>query len=118
MLEHLKGCGRLSLGKKLNGGFESRVFLADNLIQLCRPHSGLLQLFEWPSGFDALVLAGVADQEYAIVGTEPSKEVANLIRAGETRLIEEVEMLLCRVHRRWHCGRESPARFRLRCQLH
>ena len=110
MLEHLKGRGGLSLGKKFDGGFESRVFLADNLIQLGGPHSGLLQLLEWPPGFDALVLARVADQEHAVVGAEPRKEVANLVGAGETRLIEEVEVLLCRGARRCASRARKPCK--------
>jgi hypothetical protein len=42
--------------------------LANDLIELGRPHSGFLQLLEGAARFDALMLADIADQEHTVIG--------------------------------------------------
>ena len=106
MLERFKGGGDLALGQQLDGGFERRVFLADDLIELGRAHSGLLQLLEGAACFDALMLARVADQEHAVVGAKPRKELAHLVGAGEARFIDEVEVPLLQSGRIGRAGKE------------
>jgi hypothetical protein len=84
----------LAFGQHLDSGLQRRVFLADNLVELGGAHSGLLQLLERATCFDALVLACVADQEYAIVAAETRKELAHLVGAGKTRFIDKVKVPL------------------------
>ena len=54
-------------GEQFDGGLERRVFLADDLIELGRAHSGFLQLLEGTARFDALMLADIADQKHAVI---------------------------------------------------
>ena len=82
------------LASNLDGGFQRRVFLANDLVELGGAHSGLLQLLEGAARFDALMLAGVADQEHAVVGAETRKELAHLVGAGKARFIDKVEVPL------------------------
>ena len=44
--------------------------------------------------FDSLMLADVADEKHVVVGTKPCKKLADLVRAGEARFIDKVQMLL------------------------
>ena len=100
----------LAFGQQFDGGFQRRVFLADDLIELGGTHPGLLQLLEWPARFDALVLARVADQEHAVVGAETRKEIAHLVRAGEARLIDKVELPLVRSGSDWAERARNPCK--------
>ncbi len=71
LLPELDDRGRaLASGQHFDGGFERRVFLTYDLIQLCSSHSGLLQLLEWTASLDTLMLSCIADQEHAIIRTE------------------------------------------------
>jgi hypothetical protein len=56
-------------------------------------HPCLLQLLEWPAGFDSLVLAHVANENDSILRPKPIKELAYLVRACQTRLVNKIEML-------------------------
>ena len=56
------------------------------------------------------MLAGVADQEHAIVGAEPSKELAHLVGAGEARFIDKVEMSPVGAARCLGGARKKPCR--------
>jgi hypothetical protein len=38
------------------------------------------------------MLARVADQEYTVIGSKTRKELAHLVRAGEARFIDEIEV--------------------------
>ena len=75
--------------------FRAGSLLADDLIELGCAHSGLLQLLEGAARFDALMLAGIADQQ-ARGHRDPSRreELAHLVGAGEARFIDKVEVLL------------------------
>jgi hypothetical protein len=57
--------------------------LANDLIELGRPHSGLLQLFKGAGCLDALMLADIADQEHTVISANPRKELAHLVGAGK-----------------------------------
>ena len=74
--------------------FRAGSFLANDLIESGRTHSGFLQLLEGAARFDALMLAGIADQKHAVIGTKPRKKLAHLIGAGKARFIDKVEVLL------------------------
>ena len=94
LLECVEGRGDLAGGQQFDGCFQSRVFLANDLIERGCAHSGFLQLLERAARFDALMLAGIADQKQAVIGTKPRKELAHLVRAGKARFIHKVEVLL------------------------
>ena len=96
LLECVERSGDLARRQQFDGGFQRRVFLANDLIELGGAHSGFLQLLERAARFDALMLAGVADQEHAVIGTKPRKELAHLVGAGKARFIDKVEVLLLR----------------------
>src|ERR1019366_3858338 len=82
LLECVERSGDLARRQHFHGGFSSRVLLANDLIELGRVHSGFLQLLEGAARFDALMLADVADQKHAVIGTKPRKELADLVCAG------------------------------------
>ena len=116
LLERFERGGDLAFGQQLDGGLQRRVFLADDLVELGRAHSGLLQLLERAARFDALMLAGVADQEYAVVGAEARKELAHLVGAGKARFIDKVEVPLVRELPGWASGQGTLAGFLTRRQ--
>ena len=110
LLERFKGGGDLASGKQLDRGLQRRVFLANDLIELGGAHSGLLQLLEWTACFDALMLAGVADQEHAVVGAKTRKKLAHLVGAGKARFIDKIEMLLFLSGTVWADRARNPCR--------
>jgi len=55
-------------GELLHGFPKQRVSLTDDLIKLGGVHSGLLELLEWLSGFNSLVLARVSHEDHAVSG--------------------------------------------------
>ena len=69
-----------------------RVLLANDLVKLGGLHPGLDQLLEGLAGFDALMLANVADEQHAVAGIDLGEEVAHLLGAGKARLIDHVQM--------------------------
>src|SRR5208283_1796484 len=94
LAERVERSGDLSRGQHFDGGFQRRVFLADDLVELGGTHSGLLQLLERPARFDALMLAGVADQEHSVIAIKPRKKVAHLVGAGEAGFVNQEESFL------------------------
>ena len=64
-------------------------------------HPGLLKLLVGAAGVDALMLAHVADEQDAVVGRKAVEERVQLSRAGETRLVEHVEVSAVAVCRFW-----------------
>ena len=78
---------RQLLDDVLQGG----VLLPHDVVQADRLDAGLLELLIRAAGLDGLMLADVADEQDAIVGTEPVQEVVHLLRAREARLVEHVE---------------------------
>ena len=74
--------------------FRAGSSLANDLIEFGCAHSGFLQLLEGAARLDALMLADIADQKHAVIGTKPGKKLAHLIGAGKARFIDKVEMPL------------------------
>lgn len=71
---------------------QGRILLPDDVIELCRVHPGVLQLLERTAGVDRLVLPGVADKNDPVVLTKAIEELAGLLRADETRLVNYVQL--------------------------
>ena len=78
----------------LDGAQQLRVSLAHDLIEFHGLHAGVNKLLERLTGFDALVLPHVADEQDAVAGVELPKEIAHLLGAGQARLIDHVKMAL------------------------
>ncbi len=76
----------------LHGAKQLRVFLAHDRVQLGGLHPGFLHLLERPAGVHALMLAGVSNDQNAVLGLDLFKEGPHLPRAGKARLVEHVEM--------------------------
>ena len=72
---------------------EGWVLLPDDLVQPDGLHSGLLELLIGAARLDRLMLADVAHEQHAVLGTEPLEELVHLLRARQARLIEHVEVL-------------------------
>ena len=66
----------------LDGSQQFGVFLAHDLVKLRGPHPGLLQLLEWLSGIDALMLARVPISSTRSCGPI-FEEIPHLLRASE-----------------------------------
>ena len=92
--ERVERSGDLARGQQFDGGFQSRVFLTHDFIELGRAHPGFLQLLERAARFDSLMLADVADEKHVVIGTKPHKELADLVRAGKARFIDKVQLFL------------------------
>ena len=54
------------------------VFLAHDLFELDRLHTGVLKLCERSSGFNRFMLATVTDQQHPIVRMEPLYKIMHL----------------------------------------
>ena len=93
-VKRIKRGGDIALCERFHGGFECRIFLPHNFIEVRSAHSCLLQLLEGAASFDALMLPCVADQKHAVLRPEPAKEIAHLVRACQARLVHKIEMLL------------------------
>ena len=76
----------------LDGSQQFGIFLAHDLVKLRGVHPGLLQLLEGLSGIDALMLAGVADEQHPVLRADLFEEVAHLFRAGKAGLIDHIEV--------------------------
>jgi hypothetical protein len=60
-VQRVQSGSHIAFRERLHSGFQRLVFLTHDFVEMRGAHSSLLQLFEWPAGFDALVLARVAD---------------------------------------------------------
>jgi hypothetical protein len=59
-------------------------------------------LLEGAARLDALMLADITDQKHTAMGVKTRQKLAHLVRAGEARFIDKVEvLLLCYA---WICG--------------
>jgi len=68
------------------------ISLTHDLVKLGGLHAGVDQLLERFARFDALMLAGVPDEQHAVAGFEFGEEVTDLFRAGKTGFIHHVKM--------------------------
>ena len=83
----------------LDGAEKFRVFLTNDLVKLGCPHPGFLHLLEGLSGVYALILPRVADKQYPVLRADLFEERLHLAGAGETGLVEHVEVPCVRVSR-------------------
>ena len=86
----------LAARQLLDDLLEGRVLLPDDVVEADGLDAGLLELLIRATRLDGLMLADVADEQHAVVRTEPVQEVVHLLRAREARLVEHVEALACR----------------------
>ena len=77
----------------------SGVFLTNDLVKLGGTHSSFLHLLEGLSRIYALVLPCVADKKHPVLWTDLFEEGLHLAGAGETGLVEHVEVPRVRVSR-------------------
>ena len=92
-------CSRyLTSGKHLDGGFECRVLLADDLVKFGCTHSSLLQLLKRSARFNALMLARIANQQHTVLRSEAGEKLAHLVGAGKAGFVYKVEVSLIRRH--------------------
>jgi hypothetical protein len=73
------------------------VSLTHNLVELRGPHPRVLHLLKRSAGIDALMLPCIPDYEHTILRLDLVEESSHLLRAGETRLVEQIEMSAGRV---------------------
>jgi hypothetical protein len=69
-----------------------RVLLPHDLVKLRGLHSGLLHLLEGLAGIYSLMLAGVTDEENAVLWADLLHETLHLPGAGEAGFIDHVEV--------------------------
>src|SRR6266702_8013956 len=81
----------LSPRKMLYHLFEFRVFLADNLLELHRLHTGILKLGKGPPSLDCLMLPPVAYQQYPVVRMEPVYEFLQLPCRCQRGFVEDIQ---------------------------
>ena len=82
-MKRIESAGDIAFRERLHSGFECRIFLTHDFVEMRGAHSCLLQLLEWPASLDALVLARVTDQKNAVLRPEPAKELAHLVCARQ-----------------------------------
>src|SRR5690349_12910187 len=80
------------LREDLNDVLKLCIALSDVLVDVRRLHADVLELLERQAGVQGLVLAGVADQQRAIVWTHSLEEFAGLLRADEAGFVNDVEV--------------------------
>jgi hypothetical protein len=92
--QHLNAHSSFIVGQILHGFEQCGVLLAHDLVKLCRPHARFLQLLEGFSGVHALMLAGVANQQYLILRADLIQEVTHLLRRCQRGFIDHIEMFV------------------------
>src|SRR5271169_5282015 len=83
-----------ALGKLLDYLFQFWVFLAHDLFELHRFHTGVLELREGPPGFDRLMLPPVADEQHTIIRMEPVQKLMHLSGRCQRGFVEYIEPFL------------------------
>jgi hypothetical protein len=74
-------CGfNLATRQLLNGQLQLRITLSNDLVECCRPHSGLLKLCEGPSCLDRLVLPSVSNKQHTVTPLQATEEFVHLAR--------------------------------------
>src|SRR5271169_3965447 len=92
-IEVFYGSVNFATGKLFHDFLERRILLANDFVEVCGSHSGLLQLVVRPSGLDGFMLTHVTYEQHAVFGAESLQEVIDLSGAGQARFIQHVEML-------------------------
>src|SRR5580700_10604382 len=70
------------------------VFLAHDLFELHRSHTRVLELREWSSGFDRLMLPTVADEQHTVIPMEPVHKLMHLPGRCQRGFVEHIEPFL------------------------
>jgi hypothetical protein len=109
-LECVQRGGYLTSSKHLDGRFQRRILLADDLVKVGRTHSSFLQLLKRSAGVHALMLARITDQQNTVPRSEAGEKLAHLVGAGKARFVDKVEVLLIRRHRGGQSGEKSLQR--------
>src|SRR5215469_638513 len=93
-IESLDCFSHISTRELFHDFFERRVLLPHNLVKPCSLDSCFLELLIWGSGFDSLVLACIAYQKYPIMFFESVDQFVHLLRARQTRFVQNIQSLL------------------------
>ena len=80
--------------KLLDHLFQFRVFLAHDLFELHRFHTGVLKLREGPPGLDRLMLPPVADEQHTVTCMEPVHKLMHLPGRCKRGFVEYEEPFL------------------------
>src|SRR5580658_2927381 len=74
--------------------FQFWVFLARNLFEPHRFHTGVLELREGPPGLNRLMLPTVADEQHTVIRMEPIHKLMHLPGRCQRGFVEYIEPLL------------------------
>src|SRR5450631_555701 len=74
--------------------FQFWVFLAHDLFELHRFHTGVLELREGPPGLDRLMLPPVADEQDTVIRMKPAQELMHLSGRRQRGFVEYIEPFL------------------------
>src|SRR5271156_1853436 len=80
--------------KRLNYPFQFWVFLAHDLFELHRFHTGVLELRERSPGLDRFMLPPVADEQHAVIRMEPVHKLMHLPGRRQRGFVEHIEAFL------------------------
>src|ERR1035441_1690444 len=87
----------LAARKLLDGLFQLRIALADDLLQLHRLHARVLELSEDAARLDGFMLASVAYQQHAVVRMQAAHKLVHLFGGRQRTLVHHIEPELARV---------------------
>src|ERR1039457_4073952 len=87
----------LAARKLLDGLFQLRIALPDNLLQFHRLHARVLELGENAAGFNGFMLAGVAYQQNAVVRMQAAYKLVHLFGGRKRTLVHHIEPVFARV---------------------
>jgi hypothetical protein len=87
----------LAARKLLDGLFQLRVSLADNLLQLHRLHARVLELGKDAARLDGFMLASVAYQQNAVVRVQAAHKFVHLFGGRKRTFIHHIEPVFARV---------------------
>src|ERR1035441_6780770 len=87
----------LAARKLLDGLFQLRIALADNLLQLHRLHARVLELGKDAARLDGFMLASVAYQQNAVVRVQAAHKLVHLFGGRKRTLVHDIEPVLAGV---------------------
>src|ERR1039458_1152570 len=87
----------LATRKLLDGLFQLRIALADNLLQLHCLHARVLELGKDAARLYGFMLAGVAYQQNAVVRMQAAHKLVHLFGGRKRTLVHDIEPVLARV---------------------
>src|SRR5271157_243475 len=90
--------------------FQFWVFLAHDLFELHRLHTGVLELREGPPGLNRLMLPPVADEQYTVIRMEPVDKLIHLPGRRQRGFVEHIEPFLAGSHTQSRDHRQARTR--------